>query len=460
MTLSPGFKERSKAPHGRIWWSNGAFFIATHIAAALGVWCFPPAKAMRETLWFAVVLWQAASMGITVGYHRLYSHRAFRAALPVRMLLALLGASAFQGSIKVRWCLRHRLHHRFTDDPVHDPYAATRGLLWSHMGWIFYKSKYERMKTIERDDLERDLVVRFQHQYYGQAASIIPSEAKLIHVAVPLALITGFVVPPAVGLVWGDPIGAFVYGGLVSRLLIWHCTFLVNSLAHWDGLQPYSDDNTSKSNLVLALLTCGEGNHNFVGPVRTPVTVTGFSLDSSAPPRTSIFPQDFRSGPSPFDWDPSKWAIMVLHYLGLASGLRRARVEEIHAARDYMIQKESWSNSSAPPSDATTTPASSDYESDQWDGECWTRQRVIEYAQKHNRCVIVLGGYAVDVTRYLGEHPGGASLLRRYAVGKERDGAPEDEEGHDADWAFGGGINKHSQAANRRMRKLRVAKVQ
>lgn len=56
-------KAGSKAPRSRIWWSNGAFFIATHIAAALGMWCFPPTKTMRETLWFAVVLWQAASMG-------------------------------------------------------------------------------------------------------------------------------------------------------------------------------------------------------------------------------------------------------------------------------------------------------------------------------------------------------------------------------------------------------------
>lgn len=148
-----------------------------------------------------------------------------------------------------------------------------------------------------------------------------------------------------------------------------------------------------------------------------------------------------------------------------------------------MLQKESWSSSSALPSDATPSPASTDYESDQWDGQCWTRQQVIEYAQQHLRCVIVLGGYAVDVTRYLTEHvclcyvgdfhafremkegsrgqqPGGASLLRRYAVGRERDNGTDDEDAHDADWAFGGGINKHSQAANRRMRKLRVAKVQ
>ncbi|TBU29820.1 fatty acid desaturase-domain-containing protein [Dichomitus squalens] len=423
-TDSDPMKPGSNAPREGIWWSNGLFFVATHIAAALGVWYHPPARAMPQSLWLAVFLWQAASMGVTVGYHRLYSHRAFRATLLVRSILALLGASAFQGSIKW-WCLRHRLHHRFTDDPLHDPYAATRGLFWSHMGWIFFKSQYERMKTIERDDLEKDPVVQFQHQYY-----------------VPLALITGFIAPPAIGLAWGDPLGAFVYAGLVSRLLIWHCTFLVNSLAHWDGLQPYSDDNTSKSNLVLALLTCGEGNHNF----------------------QHSFPHDFRSGPSPFDWDPSKWAIILLHRLGLASGLRRARVDEIKAARDYMRQKEEYGSSSQydplSSSETSSTPGNTDYESDQWDGEYWTRKRAIEYATQQSRCVIVLGGYAVDVTRYLTEHPGGAALLRRYAVGKMDDDAMGKDAGQDADWAFHGGINKHSQAAMRRMRKLRVAKIQ
>ncbi|KAI0368864.1 hypothetical protein BV20DRAFT_1044725 [Pilatotrama ljubarskyi] len=401
-------------PPARIWWSNATFFVATHIAAAIAVYLRPPSQVPRLSLLFMLAFWQAASMGITVGYHRLYSHRAFRAALPVRTLVALLGASAFQGSIKW-WCLRHRLHHRFTDDPAHDPYAATRGLFWSHMGWIFFKSRYERLESIDRGDLERDPVVRVQHKYY-----------------VPLALITGFAFPPIVGMLWNDPMGAFVYAGLVARLL--------SALAHWDGLQPYSDDNTSRTNLVLALLTCGEGNHNF-----------------------HSFPHDFRSGPAPLDWDPSKWVILLLQSLGLASGLRRARVEEIRAARDYMLRKEITPPHTDTDDHGTTSGSGSEEDSEEWDGAIWTASELAEHASAEGRCVLLLDGYAVDATEYLTEHPGGALLLRRYAIeGKVRKPDAQttgSRPARDADWAFHGGINKHSQAARRRMRELRVARV-
>ncbi|KAI0652509.1 hypothetical protein C8Q79DRAFT_103901 [Trametes meyenii] len=405
-------------PPARIWWSNGIFFVATHLAAAVAVALKPPSEVPRLTLLFMVVLWQAASMGITVGYHRLYSHRAFRAAWPVRMAVALLGASAYQGSIKW-WCLRHRLHHRFTDDLTHDPYAATRGFLWSHMGWIFFKSRYERLKYIDSDDLDRDSVVRLQHKYY-----------------IPLALLTGFVMPPIIGLLWDDPLGCFVYAGLVARLLIWHCTFLVNSLAHWDGLQPYSDDNTSKSNLILALLTCGEGNHNF-----------------------HSFPHDYRSGPSLLDWDPSKWVIALLYTLGLASGLRRARTDEIRAARVHMLRKEMYQLYTDTDEVVSSSVSGSEEEEDAWDGATWTTEQLAEYVGAGRRCVLLLDGYAVDATEYLAEHPGGAALLRRYAVGSGEAQKLEGGVACDADWAFRGGINKHSQAARRRMRQLRVARM-
>lgn len=170
-----------------VWWWNAGFFISVHIAAILGVWLYPYYAVHRATLALAFALFQISEISITVGYHRLYSHRSFRAARSVRVFLALMGAGAMQGSIKW-WCLRHRLHHRFTDDPVHDPYAATRGLLWSHMGWIFFKPRYDRLKVIEQDDLRSDPVVRFQHKYY-----------------VPLALLIGFVLPPVAGWLWGDP---------------------------------------------------------------------------------------------------------------------------------------------------------------------------------------------------------------------------------------------------------------
>ncbi|OSD00807.1 hypothetical protein PYCCODRAFT_1459962 [Trametes coccinea BRFM310] len=420
--------QSSQATH-RIWWSNAVFFVGMHLATIIAIALLPPSQVSPlSSVLLPVASCQAASLGITVGYHRLYSHRAFRAAWPVRAFLALLGASAFQGSIKVR-CLRHRLHHRFTDDPVHDPYAATKGLLWSHMGWIFFKSKYERLDSIDRDDLENDPVVRLQHEYY-----------------IPLALITGFALPPVIGLLWNDPIGAFVYGSLLARLIVWHCTFLVNSLAHWEGLQPYSDDNTSKSNLaeggaqILALLTCGEGNHNF-----------------------HSFPHDFRSGPSPLDWDPSKWAILLLHRFGLASGLRRAPPDEIRAARQHMLRKE-IAELYADTKGASFATARVHGGEGEWEGPAWTMEQLMEYAGAEGRCILLLEGYAVDATEYLTEHPGGSTFLRRYAIGGKTQGPKgplaTGEPVHDADWAFGGGMNKHSMAARRRARQLRVAKVQ
>ncbi|KAL1951369.1 hypothetical protein VTO73DRAFT_518 [Trametes versicolor] len=393
-------------PPARIWWSNGIFFVGTHLAAAVAVFLRPPSEVPWQTLLFMVVLWQAASMGITVGYHRLYSHRAFRAAWPVRMAVALLGASAFQGSIKWWYALHHvQVYGR----PYPRSLRCNEGL------------------AMEPYDLEGDIVVRMQHKYY-----------------IPLALMMGFGLPIIAGSLWNDPMGSFVYAGLVARLLIWHCTFLVNSLAHWDGLQPYSDDNTSKSNLVLALLTCGEGNHNF-----------------------HSFPHDFRSGPSPLDWDPSKWAIILLRSLGLASGLRRARMEEIRAAREYMLRKKITHIHVHADGTHDLYMSGSEEEDDAWGGPVWTVAELAAHAQEQGRCILLLDGYAVDASEYLAEHPGGALLLRRYAIGARtsKDGADADATStgkavRDANWAFHGGINKHSQAAQRRMRQLRVARVQ
>lgn len=402
-----------------VWWWNAGFFISVHIAAILGVWLYPYYAVHRATLALAFALFQISEISITVGYHRLYSHRSFRAARSVRVFLALMGAGAMQGSIKW-WCLRHRLHHRFTDDPVHDPYAATRGLLWSHMGWIFFKPRYDRLKVIEQDDLRSDPVVRFQHKYY-----------------VPLALLIGFVLPPVAGWLWGDPYGAFVWGALVARVLIWHCTFFVNSLAHWDGLQPYSDENTSKSNLFLAMLTCGEGNHNF----------------------HHAFPHDYRSGPCPFDWDPSKWVILSLHTLGLATGLKRARPDDVSEALIYMAHKHHAPLNSEPPHSSET----SSEDEEMWKGAVWTWQEAAGYVRQGRgagKCVLVIDGFAVDVTGYLGEHPGGATLLRKHSVriGSDPTNA-DDKTWQEADWAFHGGYNIHTRAAHKRMRALRVAKI-
>jgi stearoyl-CoA desaturase (delta-9 desaturase) len=169
------------------------------------------------------------------------------------------------------------------------------------VGWIFFKPAYERLDFVERDDLLCDpgmesanmMLYIYQRAYSGQVSAQILWSAILVinfakytphHILVPLALLFGFLIPSALGLLWGDVYGAFIWGGLVSKLAsacilflcaplfsplrkVWHCTFLVNSwvifcvfftrpmmakhrMAHWNGLQPYSDEDTSRGNLV------------------------------------------------------------------------------------------------------------------------------------------------------------------------------------------------------------------
>ncbi|KAF9053403.1 hypothetical protein BJ165DRAFT_1339358 [Panaeolus papilionaceus] len=399
-----GKDERSKAgivlEHRKdtppIGWFNVSWLAFIHVSTFVGLYYFPLWSINKATVLLWLLQWQVSNLGITIGYHRLFTHRAFRASLGVRVVLAILGAAAFQRSI-IWWALRHRLHHRYTDHPVHDPYAATRGMFFAHLGWMFFDPEYERMDLVEKEDLESDPVVRYQDKYY-----------------VPIAISFGLGLPTLIGWLWGDALSAFIWGGLFSKFCVMHGTFLVNSLAHWRGLQPYSDENSSRGNLFVALMTVGEGNHNF-----------------------HAFPFDYRAGTSITDYDPSKWIILVLHKLGLVTGLRRARPGDMVDALEYMRKKE---------------VGKLEPEEDSWKGETWSTQKVRSWAtEKSGRCVLLIDGYAVDATAYLREHPGGATLLRRYAVGTKKE--------EEAEWAFNGGLNNHERAARRTMRKLRVAKV-
>ncbi|RSH87110.1 hypothetical protein EHS25_003599 [Saitozyma podzolica] len=480
------FKAREKRNQGEIWWSNGIFFVAMHIFALAGAaYLSPPTKLDWRTALLFVTTWQLANFGITIGYHRLWSHRAFTAATPLRAVLAAMGSMGFQGSIKW-WVLRHRLHHRWTDSPVHDPYAATNGLWWAHCGWIFRKPIYPRMKLIERADLEADPVVRFQHKHY-----------------IPIALFSGLVLPTLIAsLGWGDTLGGFVWGGVMGRLATWHCTFCINSLAHWTGLQPYTEEVTARGNLLLALLTSGEGNHNF----------------------HHAFPKDFRNGPHPADWDPSKWAIYLLHkYTPLIPSIARTPESavlqaqaRVHIAQaDRLVASVSIDETAKP---IESLPVWSREEVRKRHGE-WVASKD---GERRRRVLLVLEGCVVDAGGYIDDHPGGEQLLLANCVRPLRrlpsipfdplspdlprsssplidsgyssdtpslsdadraDGAARplfhrttsaissvssDEGGvsgdpevalRDATRVFFGGMNNHSVAARERMRSLRVARL-
>ncbi|KAJ3143195.1 hypothetical protein HK101_003220, partial [Irineochytrium annulatum] len=380
-------------PANEVWWVNGVFVAIAH-AVALGTLVFYTPK--WQTVVLAAVFVQLATMGITMGYHRLWSHRAFKAGPFIRLSLAFMGTLGFQGSIKW-WVLRHRLHHRFTDDPVHDPYAASRGFWFSHMGWIFERPRYTRMKMVDASDLNADPVVRFQHEYFPF-----------------LAFFFGFGLPTIIGFAWGDALGSYLYAGFVSRIIIWHLTFCINSFAHWIGEQHFSTEMSARGVFLIALLTNGEGHHNF----------------------HHEFPKDYRNGLELLDWDPTKWAIYLTSLLGLTWDLYTVPPNEIAKARvlvrEQAIAAERAKLDWGPPLDSLPVIS---------------RAEVRRAWEQDGRRWFILDGCAVDVGDFMGRHPGGEGLLKGFL-------------GRDATKAFYGNLNNHSMSARTFVAMMRVARVE
>ncbi len=267
-------------------WSNVAFLVLTPIVAAVAV---PWYVLTRGVGWVEIAAcvgtWLAVGLGVTAGYHRLFSHRAWDAPAPVRMLLALLGAASFENSV-INWAAAHRYHHRHVDTDD-DPYNARRGFFYSHMGWIMIEGpKHE--DTANVPDLWKDPVCRFQHRHY-------------------LALSVGVnaVITVALGLATGNMLGMVVFGLVLRMVLTHHFTFLINSAAHTWGRQPWSTAHSAKDSWFLSLLTFGEGYHNY----------------------HHTFQSDYRNGALWYNWDPTKWLIWTLSTLRLARGLRRSPVD-------------------------------------------------------------------------------------------------------------------------------------
>ena len=166
-------------------------------------------------------------LSITGGYHRLWSHRTYKAHWSVRLLYALGGAFALQNSA-IHWSSDHRRHHKHVDDDVKDPYSATRGFWYSHIGWMlreYQASTYSDYSNVR--DLKKDKIAVWQHKYYA-----------------PLAFIMNIGVPLLVGWFVGDIWASLLLLGVLRLVLSHHFTFFINSWAHILGSQPYTDRNT------------------------------------------------------------------------------------------------------------------------------------------------------------------------------------------------------------------------
>ena len=255
----------------KIIWLNTLVFAITFIVAVLGlpVYCYFYDYNLATIIMFLLAT-AFCGMSITAGYHRLWSHRAYETNIIIRFIFAVGGAFAIQNSA-LHWCSDHRVHHRHVDDNDIDPYSAKKGFWYSHIGWMlreYQAHRYHDYKNVK--DLQRDPIVRWQHKYY-----------------LALVLITNFGFPLLTGIITGSIIGSFLLIGFVRLVVSHHVTFFINSLAHLWGTQPYSNKNTARDNPLVALLTYGEGYHNF----------------------HHAFEFDYRNAIKWWQFDPTKWLI-------------------------------------------------------------------------------------------------------------------------------------------------------
>ncbi len=279
-------------------WRNIMLLGFVHLVALVGMGIYVPLHGLTlPAVVIGAVLTVVSIFSISAGYHRLFSHRAYQAHPVLRFLLLVFGAGTFQNSV-LAWAADHRTHHAGTDTD-RDPYNARRGFWFSHIGWVLLKDNPDMVRVSVRD-LERDPLVVWQHRYYGW-----------------IGVVMGVGLPVLLGLLFGDPWGGFIVGGAVRIVLVDHATFSINSFAHMIGTQPYSDRTSARDSLITALVSMGEGYHNF----------------------HHTFPADYRNGVRPQQFDPTKWILRALATVGLARNLRRAPQPAVVLARLRMDEK-------------------------------------------------------------------------------------------------------------------------
>jgi stearoyl-CoA desaturase (Delta-9 desaturase) len=290
---------------GPINWTNAIFLSASPIVTLIALPLYLYFSGSHWLLWVGMIGgWYIAGMGITVGYHRLCSHRAYNSSAIWRAFWLICGGTAMQNSALI-WSASHRRHHQFTDTE-RDPYDATRGFWWSHMGWIFHDNE-DVYDFSNSQDLLDDRAVMWQHKWYWA-----------LNFGAMIA------VPLAIGLAIGRPFGMLLFAGLARVVLSHQATFCINSLCHIVGTQPWSAKDSSRDSWIAALVTFGEGYHNY----------------------HHSFPADYRNGLKWFHFDPAKWLIWTGSHLGMTRDLKRAskpkrfsrQLEALHTRYQAQIQ--------------------------------------------------------------------------------------------------------------------------
>jgi stearoyl-CoA desaturase (delta-9 desaturase) len=228
------------------------------------------------------------SLGITVGFHRLFVHRSFETNIVVKFLFAVFGSMALQGPL-LEWVALHRRHHQFSDQPgdPHSPHlhdgsllGVLRGFWHSHLGWIFDTGPIDLDRYVT--DLNQSRVLRWvsdQFVLWGVLSMLLPAALG--------GLMTG---------TWAGALTGMIWGGMVRIFLFHHVTWAINSACHLWGARPYRCNDESRNNVVFGVVGWGEGWHN----------------------NHHAFPSSARHGLQWWQLDVSYGVIWTLSRLGLA----------------------------------------------------------------------------------------------------------------------------------------------
>jgi stearoyl-CoA desaturase (delta-9 desaturase) len=292
---SPGPADVERSPEDRLWAARVVtlgIVIGPFAALALAIpWWGGDLVSLRDVV-IGLVMYLVTGFGITVGYHRLFTHRAFVARRGLKIALAVAGAAAVEGSIG-SWVANHRRHHRFSDhrgDP-HSPHIGRtgsggrlRGLLHAHVGWLFGGAEAEAAHYCPDLLADRDLVI--------------------VDRIWPLIALGSLAIPFALGLaISGSLVGGlttFLVAGLARMALLHHVTWSINSVCHLFGAHPFRTKDHSGNVAVLGIVSLGESFHNL----------------------HHAYPMSARHGVLPHQWDSSDRLIALFERCGWASSVR------------------------------------------------------------------------------------------------------------------------------------------
>jgi stearoyl-CoA desaturase (delta-9 desaturase) len=260
-------------------------FATVHALALAAIWTgvsWPAVVVCLGFYWMRVLF-------ITGFYHRYFSHRSFRTSRVFQAVIAFLGTTAIQKG-PLWWAGHHRFHHRHSDEEedVHSPLHG--GFWWAHVGWLIRVSR-DDTRWEEVKDLARYPELRFLESHYR--LGILSFVGGVIGLGFWLE--HSF---PSTGVTW---VQVLVWGFVISTVMLWHTTYLINSGAHMWGSRRFDTKDTSRNNLWLALVTMGEGWHN----------------------NHHRYPGSERNGFYWYEIDMTHWFLTMLSWLGLIWDLRR-----------------------------------------------------------------------------------------------------------------------------------------